>query len=68
MMYTSWLSNFSVYCDNLSVYYICMILLSFLAVFLTWWLQDTERKDVGVTNDVGPAITFGFAMYTIYLL
>ncbi|XP_023708657.1 uncharacterized protein LOC111865133 isoform X1 [Cryptotermes secundus] len=51
-MYTSWLSNFSVYCDNLSVYYICMILLSFLAVFLTWWLQDTDRKQVeDVEND-----------------
>lgn len=51
-MYTSWLSNFGVYCDNLSVYYICMILLSFLAVFLTWWLQDSERKQVeDVTND-----------------
>ncbi|KDR12664.1 matrix-remodeling-associated protein 7 isoform X1 [Zootermopsis nevadensis] len=49
-MYSSWLSNFRVYCDNLSVYYICTILLSFLAVFLTWWLQDTERKYISDTN------------------
>lgn len=43
-MYTSWFSNFSVYYDNLSVYYICTILLSFLAVFVTWWLLDSDRK------------------------
>jgi hypothetical protein len=65
MMYNSWLSNFSVYCDNLSVYYVCMILLSFVAVFLTWWLQDTEGKRVEVTNDVGPALTFGLAMHGV---
>lgn len=65
-MYTSWLSNFSVYCDNLSVYYICMILLSFLAVLLTWWLQDTEQKQVeDVANDVGLAVTFGLAIYAL---
>lgn len=32
------------YYDNLSVYYICTILLSFLAVFVTWWLLDSDRK------------------------
>lgn len=66
MMYNSWLSNFCVYCDNLSVYYVCMILLSSLAVFLTWWLEDTGGERVeDVTNDVGPALIFGLAMYAM---
>lgn len=43
-MYPSSFSNFSVYYDNLSVYYVGTILLSFLAVFATWWLLDSERK------------------------
>jgi len=56
VMYTSWFSNFSVYYDNLSVYYICTILLSFLAVFVTWWLLDSDRKHPeDDKNNVGPA-------------
>jgi len=54
-MYTSWFSNFSVYYDNLSVYYICTILLSFLAVFVTWWLLDSDRKHPEDDDNVGPA-------------
>ena len=57
-MYSSSFSNFSVYYDNLSAYYICTILLSFLAVFITWWLLDSERKHPeDDTNHVGPAHT-----------
>jgi hypothetical protein len=56
IMYSSWLNNFSVYYDNLSVYYICTILLSCLAVFLTWWLVDSEPKHPqDDTNHVRPA-------------
>jgi Na+/melibiose symporter-like transporter len=58
-MSPSLFSNFSVYYDNLSVYYVGTILLSFLAVFLTWWLLDSERKHPqDDTNHVGPALTF----------
>jgi hypothetical protein len=46
-----------------------MILLSVLAVFLTWWLQDPERKQVeDVANDVGPVAMFGLAIYAIYAM
>jgi len=35
-----------------------MILFSFLAVFLTWWLQDSERKHrEDDTNVVGQTLT-----------
>jgi hypothetical protein len=58
-MYTSWFSNFSVYYDNLSVYYVCTIVLSFLAVFVTWWLLDSDRKHPeDDKNNVGPAHTY----------
>ncbi|KAJ9582288.1 hypothetical protein L9F63_003417 [Diploptera punctata] len=41
---TSWFGNLSIYYDNLSTYYVFTILLSFLAVFLTWWFQETQSK------------------------
>ncbi|PSN57641.1 hypothetical protein C0J52_05417 [Blattella germanica] len=44
MMYSSWFGNLGIFFDNLSVYYVITFLLSFLAVFLTWWFQDTQPK------------------------
>jgi hypothetical protein len=40
-----------------------MILLSFLAIFLAWGLQDTDRNQADVANDVGPAVAFGLTIY-----
>ncbi|XP_049959359.1 uncharacterized protein LOC126475495 [Schistocerca serialis cubense] len=36
-MLSLWFDNFVVYYDNLSMYYVVSVIMSFMALFLAWW-------------------------------
>ncbi|GLH08096.1 Mannosyl-oligosaccharide glucosidase GCS1 [Gryllus bimaculatus] len=44
----TWLSHWVVYVDNLSLFYLVSVVISFLAVFASWWFH---KKDTRVLSD-----------------
>lgn len=40
----AWRENFSVYSENLPVYYILSIVVSFLSVIFTWWYHKSTIR------------------------
>lgn len=46
-MLSSWIDNFVVYYDNLSMYYVVSVVMSFVALYLAWWYSSyTQGTDV----------------------